>query len=156
MSPKPVAPKIFGEALSDFAHRQPAGIRRDNCSRLPNGLDFPQQRPLDLQILDDRLDHPVALADPLQVVVEIADGDQLGQRGLEERRGPGLDRCLQPLRRNSIPGRTVRIRDHPIQQKRRDAGIGQMRGNARAHGSSAQNSNLINPFHDDSLARIIE
>ena len=36
---------------------------------------------------------------------------------------------------------------HDIQQERRNAGVGQVRGNARAHGPGAQDSHFFNMLH---------
>ena len=60
--------------------------------------DLFEQRLLDRQILRHRFDHPVAVRQQRQIVVEIADGDPRGQRRIVKGRGLGFFESVQRLR----------------------------------------------------------
>ena len=96
-----------------------------------------QQRSLDLKILSDCLDDPVALLQLRQVVFKIAGSDHRRQRRFIKRRRLGLRQPRERRFRQPI-ARSLTRRNH-IKQKRRNASVGQVRRNARAHGSRAQN-----------------
>ena len=46
----------------------------------PDGVDALEQRALDVELLDDRLDDPVGVGEAREVGVEAAGGDQRGAR----------------------------------------------------------------------------
>jgi hypothetical protein len=75
--------------FGDFGYRKAAGVGGDDGAGLADGFHFLQQRALDFQVFDDRLDDPVDLGQLFEIVVEIADGDEAREgRGFEE--GGGL------------------------------------------------------------------
>ena len=78
--PKPRTAKIVGESFGNFPHGQPAGVGRNNGPGLADSFYLPQQSPLEIEVLDYRLDDPVHVGQPFEVIVEVADGDQPRQR----------------------------------------------------------------------------
>ena len=73
---KPVAAEVVGEAFGDLGDGQAAGVGGDDGSRLADGVDLAQQLALDVEVFDDGFDDPVDLGELLQIVFEVADGDQ--------------------------------------------------------------------------------
>ncbi len=100
-----------------------------------------------LEILNDGFDDPVALCDPLEVVLEVADGDEAG----------ALNRCRsaagfefaavsRPAFRRGIPvGFAGR---HDVQKIRRNAGVGEVGCDAGAHHAGSQNGHASNCVHE--------
>ncbi len=152
VSAKPVAAKLVGEPFDNFGHGQAAGVGSDDGSRLANGFDAAQQAALDVQILDHSFNDPVHISELLQIVFEVADGDQLREGRLEERGGLGLDRSLQSGGSDAVPYRAIGIRGNDVQQVRRNTGIGQVRGDAGTHGARAQDGNFLNPSRHECFA----
>ena len=142
---EPAAAEVVGEALDDFGDRQAAGVGGDDRSRLADGIDLAQQFALQLEVFDDRLDDPVHLGELLQVVFEVADGDQPLQRRLEEGGRLGLDRSFQAGGGDAVAHRTVGVGRNDVEQVGGNTGIGQVRGDAGAHGARAQDGDFINP-----------
>ncbi len=141
-----MAAELVGEAFDDPGHRQPAGVGGDDRARLANGFDAAQQAALDLEVFHHGLDDPVHVSQLLQIVFEVADGDQPGQRRLEKRGRPGLDRSFQSGGGETVAHRTVRIGRDDVQKVGGNTGIGQVRGDAGAHGARAQNGDFLNSF----------
>ena len=100
---------------------------------------------LDLQVFDDGLDDPVNLGELLQIVFKVADGDQARQRRLEEGGGLRLHRGFQPGGGDAVARRTVGIGWNDVEQIGRNTGVGQVRGDAGAHGARAQDGDFLNP-----------
>ena len=115
------------------------------ASGLRSAFHLAPEIALQLQILDHGFDHPVAVADLIEIVLEIAG---LNQRDLvisEKSRRPLLGRILDPFKRGRVP---IRLAWHNnIQQQRRDARVRKMRRDARTHGSSAQHRDTTNCSH---------
>ncbi len=145
MRAKPVAAEIFRESFDDLCYRQAAGVGSNDGAGLANGFDLAQQRALDLQIFDNGFDDPIDFGELLQIVFEVSDRDQPCQRRLEESSRLGLHRGFQARSRNTIAGRTVSIRRNDVQQVGRNTGVGQVRGDASAHGARAENGNFLYP-----------
>ena len=82
----------------------------------------------------------------LQIVFEVADGDQPGQRRLEERRGLGFHRSFQSGGGDAVARGAVGVGRNDVEQIRGHTGVGQVRGDAGAHGARAQNGDFLNPF----------
>ena len=104
---------------------------------------------LDLQVFDHRFDDPVDLGQLLQIILKIPDGHQAGQRGLEERRRLRLHRRFQSSGRDAVARRTIGVRGNDIEQVRGNTSIGQVRGDASAHGARAQYGDFLNAFLHD-------
>ena len=81
-----------------------------------------------------------------QVVFEIADGDQAIERRLEEGGGLRLHRGFESGGGDLVARGAVGVGRNDIKQVRGNTGVGQVRGDAGAHGTRAQDCNLINSF----------
>ena len=87
------------------------------------------------EVFRDRLDHPVAIGQQRQIVVEVPHADARRIGGIVKRRRLALLERIQRLHRD----RAARARlCGNIQQNHRQAGIRQVRRNPRAHGPGAQ------------------
>ena len=101
------------------------------------GNDAGEKRSLDFKILCDRLDDPVAFGESGQVVLEVAGCDERSKAGLVKRCRFGFAKCLDCRKGEPVSSPGSVFRDH-VQQEGRNSGVGQMRGDARAHGSGAE------------------
>ncbi len=157
---QPVTPEIFAESFRDCSERDARGVGTDDRAGGTQGLHLPQQHAFDLEILRDRLDDPIAVFDPAEVVVEIADGNQARGFGNEERRRARLLCRIEPGLRQAIAHLGVcqrqalalfvsgEVSGNNVEQDGRDRSAGQMRGDARSHGSRAQHGYLADVAHD--------
>src|SRR5205085_3987729 len=80
-----------------------------------------------------------------EVVLEVAGRDQRSRVRGEEAAGLLLQGGVDPGQRGGIALRLVREND--IEQKRRNSGIGEVGGDARPHGSGAQDGNTAEWCH---------
>ncbi len=78
------AAEIVGESFCDLADGQAAGVSGDDGSGLADGFHLLQQRPLKVEVLDYGFDDPVDVGELLEVIFEIADGDEAGERRFHE------------------------------------------------------------------------
>jgi hypothetical protein len=120
------------------------GVRRGN---------FSEQLALDLQIFRHRFDNPIAVLDAAQVILEIS--------GTHQRRGGRREKGHRLLLGSALDAGERRLvavglagADH-IQQQRRNSCVGEVGGDARAHGPRAQNCDSPHrfPIHQGSLPR---
>jgi len=114
---------------------------------------------LDLQILDDRFDHEVAIFEPCHVVFKITDRDERCSIGREERGGLRALRRVESSLRDAVAhgarlkGQTFRplirreFARRDVQEEDGDSGVRQMRGDLRAHRTCAQHRRSFNPKH---------
>jgi hypothetical protein len=135
MRPKESLAKA-GNGSSDARDGQARSVGRQNGVSAEVRQNACEQRGLDFEILGDGFDHPITLGNPGQVVVEGAGHDQTAKRCLKE---CGRLRFRKRFK-SGDGGRALRglILWRKVKQERRDSGVGQMRGDARAHGSCAQ------------------
>ena len=68
------------------------------------------------------------------------------QRRLEEGGGLRLDRGFQAGGGDAVARGAVGVGRNDVEQVRGNTGIGQVRGDAGAHGARAQDGDFINPF----------
>ncbi len=87
---EPGAAEVVGESFGDFADGQAAGVGGDDGAGLADGFDFAQERPFEVEIFDDGFDDPVDFGEFLEVVFEVADGDEAGERWVHEGGGLGF------------------------------------------------------------------
>ena len=132
-------------------NRQAGGVGGDDGPGLADGFDAGEEAALDFQIFGDGFDDPVRLAAPGDVVFKITGSDQARVVGREEcggtrffggfqageddaiAHGAAFQRQTFALFRGSEAG------GNDVQQVARDAGVRQMRGDARAHRTCSQN-----------------
>jgi hypothetical protein len=129
---------------------KPRGVRCHHGPLVKRVLQLLEKAPLDVDVLDDRLDHEVAALEELDVVFEVADGDALGVVRVEERRGLCLERTLQPPRRELIPLGGVLLlliaepRGHDVEHHHVDSGVCKVRHDAAAH--DARSDHTCSPY----------
>jgi len=87
---EPVASQLHGHAFDDLVDGQAAGVAGDDGVGAAMLLHLVEQRSLDLHVLGDHFDDPVAAGDQGEIVVEVADGDQTCAVVRVEGRGFGL------------------------------------------------------------------
>ena len=153
MRAKPGPAEFVGESFGNLADWQAAGVGCDDRPGLADGLHFPQQRALDFEILDHGLDDPVDVGELFDVVFEIANGDQSGERRLHECGRLGFFRGVESGGGDLVSRRAVGVGRNDVEQITGDAGIGEMRGDAGAHGSGAQDGDFIDALHNQALVK---
>ena len=119
------------------------------------GDDFLKQAPLDVEVLDHYLDHPFAVGQSGEIVLEIADFDPLCIAIQVKRRGFHLEQSLPACFSNAIAHfRTVQgqtpllflvgqLPRHDIEHQDIESPIGQMGGDGGAHHSGAKHGDAI-------------
>ena len=129
MRAEPVPLEFRAAALGKRGDRNARRVRADDGTWTPDLFHRFEQRALDVDLLHHRFDDPVGVGQTGQLRVEGAGRDQRGGVGCEE--GVGLQRArpLQSVAR-SVGGH--------VEQERRHAGVGQVRGNLRTHGAGAE------------------
>ena len=122
------------------------------------GGDAIEELALDFEIFGDGFDDPVGFGAPGEIVFEIADGDARGGGGREKRGGARLEGGVQAGADDAIAHAGIGEREaaglfvgrelggHDIQQPAGHSGIGQMRGDARAHGAGAEDGDFFDAF----------
>ncbi len=142
-----VAPETGREAFRYFGERDAAGVGGEDRIGFASGFDFAPQRTLDLEIFDDGFDNPIAVRELREIVLEVARFDQRGFVIGKESTGPLFQGVLNALQR----GRAALGLSRYIQKQGWDAGVGEMRRDARAHGACAENGNTMNISHVGTL-----
>ena len=148
---EPGAAEIVGEAFGNFADGQAAGVGGDDGAGLADGFDFAQQGALEVEIFDDGFDDPVDFGELLQIIFEIADGDEAGERRIHECGGLGFFGGIETGGGDFVArGRVCvgwDICGNDIEQIAGNAGVGEVGGDAGAHGSGAEDGYFINALH---------
>ena len=137
--------------------RRHIGDRKTRCIGGDDGAVFQvrgdalEQRALDVELLDDRFENPVALAQLLDVVFEIADRHATRARGRKECGRLRLRRALETRAREGVAvlarGRVALHLGaggwNDVEQQCRDSGVGEMRGERTPHHTRAQHSGAL-------------
>ena len=135
MGDQEVAAEACRQAVGELGERQGRGVGGDHGARLADPVELAVEGALDVQLLDHRLDDPVDLAKTLQIVLEIAGGHQPRRLPAHEGRRIGLGHALERAARERVPiGGAGR---HDVEQQDRDAGVGDLGGDAGAHDPGA-------------------
>ena len=148
MRAKPRPPEIVREPFGNLPHRQPASVGGDDRARPSHGFHLLEQPALDLEILNYGFDDPVHFRQPFQIIFKVADRNQSRQRRLKKSPRLGFFCRFQPPSGDFIARRPLRIGRNDVQQIARNACIGEMCGDARAHSPGAQNRNFMNALHE--------
>ncbi len=144
--PNQRAAEVVGEAFGDFGDGQSAGVGGDDGAGLADGVDLAEEFALEVEVFDDGFDDPVDFGELLEVVFEVADGDQAIERRLHEGGGLGFDGGFFSGGGELVARRAVGVRRNDVEQVRGNTGVGQVRGDAGAHRARAQDGDLIDPF----------
>ena len=145
---KPGPAEVVGESFGNFADGEAAGVGGDDGARLADGFYFSQEGALQVEVFDDGLDDPVDVGEFLQVVFEIADGDESGERRFHEGGGLGFLGGVESGGGDFVAGGAIGVGRDDIEQVAGNAGVGEMRGDAGAHGSGAEDSDFIDALHN--------
>ena len=158
MRARPMLLPFLGHPFRDAAHGQAGGIRGDDRAGLANLRDAREQRALDFEIFGDDFDDPVGLGAKFQIVFKIAGDDAIFEAAREKCGGLGLDGGGKARANDAVANIGIcqgqpallllggQLGRRDIQQRAPDAGIGDVRGNARAHGARAQNHDFFDRF----------
>ena len=138
MRAEPVAPEIVATALGQRGDRNAGRVRADDRPGPALLVDPREQLLLDVEPLDDRFHDPVGLGDAIEIGVEAAGGDELVGVGRELRIGLQLARLLESLPRE-VGGQ--------VEQQRRDAGVGAVQRDLRAHRAGAEHGDRVDRDH---------
>src|SRR4029077_4577929 len=80
--PRPA--EVVGESFRNFSDGEAAGICGYDGAGLSDGFNFSEQRALNVEIFDDGFDDPVDICEFLDVIFEVADGDEAGEGWVHE------------------------------------------------------------------------
>src|SRR5262245_50662064 len=86
MSAEKIAAKLRRKALGYTRERNAAGVGGEDGVGAPMDVDVLPQRALDIKVLGDSLDYPIAFRNSRQVIVEVARGYQACSSFREESR----------------------------------------------------------------------
>ncbi len=125
------------QGSGDLLDRQPGGIGGQHRARSQVRHHALQQRALDFEILGDRFNHPVALRQFGQVVFKVARREERGQSRLVKRCRLRFAQRVN-RRHGQFVSRLRAVLGHHVEQQRRNSGIGQVSGDARAHRARAK------------------
>src|SRR5690606_15472300 len=136
--------------LGDDVDRDARGVAADNGIRAGDLFDALHELLLRLRALDDHFDDPVAGADgSVEVIFQVADGDEAGRAPREEVGGLGLDHAVIAGLDDAIahlaigegqPGGALlggQFGRDNVEQPRTDTGVSQVSGNGGPHRSRA-------------------
>ena len=135
-------PDIFRQALGQRVHRQAGGIGSDNRVGADVRRDLGVEVVFPVHALGDGLDDEVALGEQRQVFVVIGGVDELELALAGERRRVELLEAVEGLLDDTV---LVSFFRRQVEQHDRHVGIGEVRGNLRAHHAGAEHGGL---FHD--------
>src|SRR5262249_8359272 len=97
-----------------------------------------EQRALDVEPLDDGLDHEIDIGDLAEIVLEISDRHEDRVARMRERRGLRLERLRERAGGDRI---AIALRRDDIEQDDGDAGVGAMSRDAAAHHAGSEHGN---------------
>ena len=145
MGAQEVVAEVFGETVGDFVQGDAAGVGGDDGVRLAECFHLAPEAAFDFEILGDGFDDPVAIGDFIEVVFEVAGGDELGVFVDEESAGAEFDDAFDSLQRGGVAIGLVGKND--IEEDGRNAGVGEVGGNPGAHGAGSEDGNFLNGSH---------
>jgi hypothetical protein len=157
--------KVLRPALGHARYRKPRGVGGDDAPRFADFVDPREDLLLDVEALDHDLDDPVALRQPLPIVLEVADFDQRQEPfGVERGRLRLLD-AFEPRRGELVPEPRViggealllvllgELGRHDVEQHNRYAGVGEVGGNSGAHDAGSEDRGPLNISAHGSASR---
>ena len=159
--------EILRAPLGHARDRQPRGVGGDDAPRLPHFVDPGKDLLLDVEALDHDLDDPVALGEPIPVVLEVTDLDQrqesfrverCGLRfldALEPRRGELVAESRVIFRQTLLPVLLGELGRYDIEQQDGDSGVGEVGGNTGTHHTGAEDCGPSNFSGHGSTSRLV-
>ncbi len=142
------------EALRAARHHlrdlQAGGVRRDDRLVADLRLELLEEALLVGHALDDRLDHEIAVLHLVEIVLDVADLDEPRERRVEQRCRARLQGLLEAARGEAVARRSAlrlgfgEVRGDDVEEHDRDAGVGEVRGDAAAHDACADDAGSAN------------
>ena len=142
--------KIGRAACGDFVHGDAGGVGGDEGAGAADGFEAGEQGALDVEIFGDGFEDPVSFGAKGEVVGEVAGRDETRGFGREEGCGARFFRGVESGRDNAttdlwrIESEVFLLflrregRGSYVEQEARQAGVGEVRGDAGAHGTGAE------------------
>jgi len=127
--------KLFRKNLSQLVDSQAGCIAGQHCVCRHERGDLLVQVLLPVHPLGDGLDDQVAILELFQPGLVVGRGDGLGQGLAGQRRRAELGQVGQRLQHDAV---RVAVLGGQVEQHRIDAGIGQVRGDLRAHDTGTE------------------
>ena len=127
--------QFFWKNLRQLVDSEARRIAGQHRVRRNEGGDLAVQVLLPVHPLGDRLDDEVAVAQLLQLGLVVGRGDGFGQRAARQRGGAELGQASQRLENHAVG---VALLGRQLEQHGVDPGIGQVRGDLRAHDAGPQ------------------
>ena len=126
----------FRASLGDLVDGQPARVRRDDGVLAGGLLDAGHHLPLDVHSLEDGLDNPIGLSDPVEVVLEVAELDAFVGVIRKERIGFELHRPFEGGFHDRVLVASLRRRN--VEQTDLQPGVGAVGGDLCTHRARAE------------------
>jgi len=146
-------------ALDHALDRQARGVRGDDGAGLHDAVEAREELLLHVEALEHHLDDEVALGGAAQIVVEVADFDQVGVLLREQQRRLALHDVVLATDCEAVAeglgGGVVllrRLRRHDVEEDHGDAGVGEVGGDALPHDPGTDDTDLLERRHRDSSA----
>ena len=143
---KPMLLQVFVEASHDFRDGKSGGVGGSDGAGFTVLEHLGEQRAFDLKVFGDDFDNPVTAGDQRHIVVEVAEGDEAGGIRGEEGCRLGLLEAVEGAQHKlvarglgSVGGGAGR---DDIEQHDGHAGVGDVGGDARTHGSGAEDGDF--------------
>src|SRR4029077_11742410 len=119
-----------------------AGVGGDDGTRLAEFRDTGKELALDFETFGDDFDNPIGFGDAGEIVFEIADGDFFGESRGEKRGGAGFFGGFETSADDFVAigerGAGLEVGRDDVEEDARKTGIGEMRGDASAHGAGTE------------------
>ena len=132
---QPVPLEALAAALGEGGDGNARGVGADDGVRAPGLVHLREQLDLRVQPLDNRLDHPIGVPQTRPALLEARGLDQAPGFRREERIGRQPSCALETRGRRLV---------RQIQQQRGHAGVGEVRGDLRAHDAGAKHGYGMN------------
>jgi len=155
--------KVFGHAFGNEMDGKAAGVGRDDGAGFAELRDTGEEFALDLEIFSDDFDDPIGFGDAGKIIFEIADRNFLGESGSKKSGGTGFSCGFKADADDFVSvgwgGVRLEIGRNDVEEDAREAGVGKVRGDARAHGACSENDCFLDgtshgrPFWSDLYER---
>ena len=99
MGAKKMLAERLTAALGNCMNRNPGGVARNDAFGLARRINACHQRAFGFQFFDNHFDDAVGVRDPIEIVLQIADANALGDLGSKERggRSAGRETAFRPV-----------------------------------------------------------
>ena len=134
-------PQVSRAGLRQRVDRQAGGVAREDRLRADMRRDLLVKRLFPIHALGYRLDHEVASGEQREMLVVVCRRDAGGAVLCRQRRGLELLQVLDRFLRDAV---RIALLGRKIEQQRRNAGVGEVRGDLRAHDARTEDGGLAN------------